>query len=67
MLVCDVGHERKRAAKYNLKVFNLRNWMNGVVIYRAGKTMKGGVGTKMHSPFVIILTFRCLLDIHEKS
>lgn len=36
----DVGHERKRGSKHNSKVFGLGNWMNGSVIYRAGKTMK---------------------------
>lgn len=41
----DVGHERKRGGKHNSKVFGLGKWMNGIVIYRPGKTMKGaGVG-----------------------
>lgn len=64
----DVGHERKRGAKHNSKVFGLGNWMNGIVIYRAGKTMKGaGVGRKIRSLFFIILILRCLLDISEEK
>lgn len=35
----------RERGEINSKVFGLGNWMNGIVIYRAGKIMKGaGVG-----------------------
>lgn len=53
----DIGHERKRGAKRNSKVFGLGNWMNGIVIYRAGKTMKGaGMGENSRVCVLLILS-----------